>query len=111
MSNGVTALSGKDSLRSIEAVVHAYEALTVGIKTAGRCIYGIEGIMVATLAVFRLVVDDSPLRCSIRIVKFLYFHLTCVEVALEVLHIGLCVPQAPLHKEIGIKVIASCYMR
>ena len=42
--------------------------------------------MVAALLVFRFVVDDATVD----------FHLSGREVALEVLHIGSGVPQAPL---------------
>ena len=44
--------------------------------------------MIAALTVFGLVVDDRALD----------FDLTGREVALEVLHVGRCIPQAPLGK-------------
>ena len=42
--------------------------------------------MVAALLIFRLVIND----------RSVYLHLTGREVALEILHVGRCVPKAPL---------------
>ena len=75
-----------DGLRGIEAVVQAHKRLAVGIEALYLGVHMIEGIVVAALPVFGLMVDG----------RALYLHLAGREVALEVLHVGSGIPQAPL---------------
>ena len=82
------ATAFEDPLRMVEAVVGTQEGFPVGVETVDRRIHAIESIVVAALAVLRLVVDDTAF----------HFHLAGGQIALEVLHVGLRVPQAPFHE-------------
>ena len=73
---------------TFETIVEADEGLSVGVETIYRHIDAVVGIMVAALTVFCLVIDD----------RTLYLYFAGGEVALEVLHVGSCVPQTPLLK-------------
>ena len=68
--------------------IESYKGLAVGVEALYRCVYGIEGIMVAAFAVFSLMIYSGTL----------YLHLSSGEVALEVFHVGGGVPQAPFGK-------------
>ena len=88
MSDAVRSGAGNYPLRSIETVVQADETLAVGIEALDWSIDSIESIVVAALLVFRLMVDRGAFD----------LHLPCREVALEILHVGGGVPQAPLYE-------------
>ena len=84
----VARTASDDGIRIGKLIIEADERLTVGVKALDRNIHAVEGVVIAALAVFGLVVDD----------RVLDFDLTGREVALEVLHVGRCIPQAPLGK-------------
>ena len=86
--NGVAHLASHDALRVFKAVIQPQEGFHIGVKAAQGSIHGVEGVVVAALAVLRFVVDDAAL----------HLHLAGGEVALEVQHIVLGVPQAEFHK-------------
>ena len=69
-------------------VVESDEALAVGIVALNLGIHSVESVVVAALTVFGLVIDG----------RTLYLHLARREVALEVLHVGSSIPEAPLCK-------------
>ena len=77
-----------DGIRIGKLIIEADERLTVGVKALDRNVHTVECVVIAALAVFGLVVDNRALD----------FDLTGREVALEVLHVGRCIPQAPLGK-------------
>ena len=86
MGMTVTGLTLHDSIGISELVVEAYEGLTVGIKALDRCVYMIESVVVTTLTVLGLVIDGATLN----------LHFASREVALEILHVGSCIPETPL---------------
>ena len=75
-------------IRIGKLIIEADERLTVGVEALDRNVHTVEGVVIAALAVFGLVVDH----------RVLDFDLTGREIALEVLHVGRCIPQAPLGK-------------
>ena len=85
-SDGVAHLAGENRLRVFKAIVQPKERLHVGVEAVHGGVHGVERIVIAALAVFGLVVDDAA------------FHLNLAggEVALEVRHVVLRVPQAEL---------------
>ena len=85
MGNAVARLAFHYSFRGGKLVVEPHERFAVCIESVYRCIDAVEGVVVATFLVFRLVVDDGPV----------HFHLSRGEVALEVLHVRSGIPQAP----------------
>ena len=86
--HGITHLSGHDGLGILETVVHAQEGFHIGVKAVHRGIHGVEAVVVPALTVLGLVIDHAVL----------HLHLAGGEVALEVQHIVLRVPQAELHE-------------
>jgi hypothetical protein len=76
------------SFRFGKLVVESDEALTVGIVALNLCIYSIESVVVAALTVLRLVIEG----------RAFYLYFARREVALEVLHIGSGIPEAPFCK-------------
>ena len=86
--DGVAHLAGHDALRVFKAVVQPQEGFHVGVEAVHGGVDGIEGVVIAALAVLGFVVDDAAL----------HLHLAGGEVALEIQHIVLGVPQAELHK-------------
>ena len=86
--DGVAHLAGENCLRVFKAVVQPKERLHVGVEAVHGGVHGVERIVIAALAVFGLVVDDAA------------FHLNLAggEVALEVRHVVLRVPEAELDK-------------
>ena len=88
VGKAVAWLAFHHSLRLGKLVVESDEALAVGIISLNLCIHGVESIVVAALAVFGLVIDG----------RTLYLHLSRREVALEVLHVGSSIPEAPFGK-------------
>ena len=70
---------------TVKAVIQSYECLAVGVKSVDGGVHAIVSIVVAAFAVFGLVVNHRPF----------YLHLSCREVALEILHVGGGIPQAP----------------
>ena len=68
-----------------ELVVEAHERFAVGVVAVDGDVDAVEGVVVAALLVFGLVVDDRAVD----------FDLAGREVALEVLHVGGGVPEAP----------------
>ena len=75
-------------IRIGKLIIEADERFTVGVKALDRNVHTVECVVIAALAVFGLVVDH----------RVLDFDLTGREVALEVLHVGRSIPQAPLGK-------------
>ena len=69
-------------------VVESDEALAVGIVALNLGIHGVESIVVAALTIFGLVIDGRAFN----------LYLARREVALEVLHVGSSIPEAPLCK-------------
>ena len=67
-------------------VVESDERLAVGVESLNGNVHAIVGIVVAALLVFGLVIDDGAVNLN----------LARREVALEVLHVGGSVPEAPL---------------
>ena len=93
MCHGIRRFACHDALRIGKLIVETYERLTIGIKPIGLCIcQGVIGIMVTTLFVLCLMVDDGR-GCSL-----LYLYLANAQVALKILHVGCGVPQTPLGK-------------
>ena len=83
-------LASHHALRIREIIIKTNERLAIRVVTLSLGVgQRIVGIVVATLLVFRLVVDGCPI---------LNLHFACRPVALEVLHIRGSVPQAPLSK-------------
>ena len=85
MRDRVPRTAFKHHIRCGEAIVQSDEALPVCIESLNRGIHAVECEMVAALAVFGLVIDDTSLN----------LHLAGGEIALEILHVGLGVPEAP----------------
>ena len=88
MGDTVPGLSGKDRVRPVKTVVESQKRFTVSIKTGNLPVDRIESIMVATLTILGLVIDDPLFN----------LHLAGGEVALEVCLVIKCIPEAPLHK-------------
>ena len=86
--HGVAACALKDGVRMVKAVERTQEAVAVGVKALDGRVDGVDGVVVAALAVFGLVVDGAALD----------LHFARGEVALEVGGIVLRVPQAELHE-------------
>ncbi len=84
--HAVLRRSSHDAVGVCELVIESDERLAVGVEALHRCVYGVEREVVAALLVFGFVVDYASVN----------LHLASREVALEVLHVGGCVPQAPL---------------
>ena len=81
----------------VKAVVQTHESLTVGVKTVYRSIHREHCIVIAALTVFGLVINSAA--------DDLYF--ANAEIALEVGHIIISVPQAELHKREELHVFFS----
>ena len=75
-----------NSIRIGKLVIESYEGLTISVETLNLRIHMVESIVVATLAIFCLVIDGATFN--------LYF--SCREVTLEVFHVSSSIPQAPL---------------
>ena len=88
MGKAVAWFALRHSLRLRELVVEPDETLAVGVISLDFCIDGIESIVVAALTILCLVIDG----------RAFHLYLAGGEVALEVLHIGGCIPQAPFGK-------------
>ena len=88
VGKAVAWLAFHHSLRLGKLVVESDEALAVGIVALNLGIDGVESIVVAALAVFGLVIDG----------RAFYLHFARREVALEVLHVGGSIPEAPFCK-------------
>ena len=88
VGDGVARLAGEDDLGLVKAVVEADERLAVRVEPGDVRIDAVERVVVAALLVLGLVVDDGPLDLD----------LARGEVALEVLHVGRGVPEAPLEE-------------
>ena len=73
-------------LRISKVVIQAYEGLPVGVESVHRDVHAVEGIVVAALLIFGLMIYD----------RTVHLDFTSREIALEVLHIGGCIPEAPL---------------
>ena len=86
VSEGVCSLAVEDSLRIVESVVKTDESVTVGIVAVNSIVYGVECKVVASVAVFGLVVDGGAD----------YLNTAGGEVSLEVCAVILSVPEAPL---------------
>ena len=99
MCKTVAWLAFEYSFRFGKLVVESDEALTVGIVALNLCIYSIESVVVAALTVFRLVIEG----------RAFYLHFACREIALEVLHIGSGIPEAPFCK--GEHLEGLCFLR
>ena len=84
--HGVLRLAGLGHVGIAKAVVQADEALAVGVVAVDGGVDGEQRIVVAALAVLGLVVDGGADD----------LHLADGEVALEVGHVVVGVPQAPL---------------
>ncbi|MNC29163.1 hypothetical protein D3C75_774040 [compost metagenome] len=84
----VLCLSGSDHLRVVQSVEHAEEGFTVSVEAGQRFIYRIESVVVSALTVFGFVIDN----------RILDFNLTNAQVALEVGHIIMGIPQTELGK-------------
>ena len=82
MRYAVSGNSCNDILRITELIVQADESLSVSIKTVHRRIHAVESIVVTTLLVFCLMIDD----------RSIHLNLTCGEITLEVLHVGSGIP-------------------
>ena len=82
----VAGLTLHDSLRVGKLVVKTYERLAVGIEALNLRIDMIESVVVATLAILRLVINGRTFN----------FYFTRREVTLEILHIRCGIPQTPL---------------
>ena len=80
-------------LRIAELVIQANESLSVCIETVNRCVHAVERIMVAAFLIFRLMIDD----------RSVHLNLAGREVALEVLHIRSCIPEAPLCERVQLE--------
>ena len=69
-------------IRSVKTIVKANKRLTIGVETVDGNIDTVVGVVVASLTVFGLVVDDRTFN----------LYLAGREIALEVLHVGGGVP-------------------
>ena len=88
VGKAVAWLAFHHGLRLGKLVVESDKTLAVGIVALNLGIHSVESIVVAALTIFSLVIDG----------RTLYLHLARREVALEVLHIGSSIPEAPLCK-------------
>ena len=95
--DAVARLSLNDHLRCRVFVVESHEALSIGVEALDGCVDMVESIVIASFAVFRLMVDRRRL--------LLYFHLAGREVALEILHVSGRVPQAPFLKREDLEML------
>ena len=95
----VAALPREHGLRPVEAAVEAEERLAVGVEAVHRRVDAVEGVMVAPLAVFGLVVERPPAVRDLDLARG--------EVALEVLHVRRGVPEAPLGEREDRKTLRS----
>ena len=59
MCDAVAAFAGKDDFRIGKAAIGTHEGVAARIKAGNRFIDGVDGVMVAALTVFRLMVDDT----------------------------------------------------
>ncbi|MNO32640.1 hypothetical protein D3C76_226370 [compost metagenome] len=84
----VGGFTGSYSLRSIQAIVHAYEGFTVCIETGDFFIYRVESVVVSALTVFSFVINHGILD----------FNFAGAEVTLEVGHIILGIPETEFGK-------------
>ena len=99
MGDAVRGNACKDVLRITELVVQTDESLPVCIESVHRSVHAIERIVVTALLVFCLMIDN----------RTIHLNLSGREVSLEVLHIGSCIPKAPLRKR--PKLEAFCFRR
>ena len=90
VSHAVAGCAGQHLLRSVEAIVHPEESLTVGIEAVEGPVRSEECVMIAALPVFRLMINRIAF----------HLHFPRREIALEVLHVGGCIPEAPLHERV-----------
>ena len=84
----VAWLAFHHSFRLGKLVVESDEALAVGIVALNLGIHCVESIVVAALTIFGLVIDG----------RAFYLYFARREVALEVLHVGSSIPEAPFGK-------------
>ena len=98
MCHAVPGYIFQHALRGIETVVQPQKTFPVGIEARQRGIDAVIGVVVATLAVFRLMVDGAAF----------HFNLAGREIPLKILHVGLGVPQAPLHKRVESEPFRLC---
>ena len=82
----VAGLALHDCLRIGKFVVETYESLAIGIEALYLSVYMIEGIVIAALAIFGLMIDGRALNLN----------FASREVALEILHVGSGIPETPL---------------
>ena len=75
-----------NSIRIGKFVIESYEGLTISVETLNLRIHMVESIVVATLAIFCLVIDGATLNLD----------FSCREVTLEILHVSSSIPQTPL---------------
>ena len=73
-------------LRVSEVVIQAYEGLPVCVESVHRCVHAVECIVIAAFLIFGLMIYD----------RTVHLDFASREIALKVLHVGSCVPQAPL---------------
>ena len=85
VGDAAAALAFEHAAGPVEAVVQAQESLPVRVEAVYGGVHRVEGIVVAPLLVFGLMVDRGAL----------HLHLSGGEVALEVLHVRGSVPEAP----------------
>ena len=99
MSKTVAWLAFHHGFRLGKLVVESDEAFTVGIVALNLGIHGVESVVVAALAIFGLVIEG----------RSFYLYFARREVALEVLHIGSGIPEAPFRK--GEHLEGLCFLR
>ena len=85
VGDGVAGLAFHYGVGVGKLVVESDECLAVGVEALYGGVDAVVGVVVAALLVLGLVVDDGAVD----------FHFAGGEVALEVLHVGGSVPQAP----------------
>ena len=98
MGMRIAGLALHDSLRIGKLVVEAYEGLTVGVETLDLGVHMIESVVVATLAIFGLMIDRRTLN----------LHFTRREITLEILHIGGGIPETPLLEREEFQRLGLC---
>ena len=82
---GIGCLAGKNSLRIVESVVKTDEGITIGIISVDCIVYGIECIVITSVSVFSLVIDNGSVN----------YYTAGREVSLEVCAVILCIPKTP----------------
>ena len=94
VGDGVTGGPGQHMLRRLKPVVHTNEGLPVRIEAVELPVHAEEGVMVAALAVFRLVIEDV-------IRQFHPVHLAAMADGHEEQDIGLEAVLLPRHAGIA----------